>query len=348
MILIQSLTIAGVFSIFFSFILLYFFNKNNFLLDQVSSSKHKQLTNADSLNKISVCGGVIIYFCCIFFFDNDLLFLKCFATFILMVGILSDINIINSPRIRITCQFFIVLLLLLLNEKLVVTDLRIDFINNFLEIKIFSLIFTIFCILILINGTNFLDGINTLVVGYYILVLIAATLIAINFNLYINSNIFYLIIFLSVVFIFNFFNKIYLGDSGSYLISFLTSFFILDFISKNNLTSPYFFCLLLWYPAFENLFSILRRIFRNKKLDQADQAHLHQMIFKFLYNKFLFNKKYLNTTVGILINLYNLIIFFISCKYYLNTKYLIFLISLNVSIYLFLYFFIKKKLNHLN
>ena len=348
MILTQNLVIACIFSISLSFILLYFFNKNNLLLDQISSSKHKQLTKVGSPNKVSVCGGIIIYLCCILFFGNELFYLKCFATFILTIGILSDINKLNSPKVRIICQFLSVLFLLLFDTNLALTDLRVNFINNILETKIFSLLFTIFCILILINGTNFLDGINTLVVGYYLLVLMTVIFTATHFNLYFNLNIFYLMIFLCIAFFFNFFNKIYLGDSGSYLISFFISFFILDFVSMNNLISPYFICLLLWYPAFENLFSILRRTFKKTKLDQADQDHLHQMIFKVLYNKLFFNNKYLNTIVGILINLYNLIIFSISYKYYLNTKYLIFFIFINICVYLLLYFFMKKKLNHLN
>ena len=87
------------------------------------------------------------------------------------------------------------------------------------------------------------------------------------FSLNINSNVYYLIIFLSIVFLLNFLNKIYLGDAGSYLISFLTAYFLLDFYSNNDSISPYFICLLLWYPAFENLFSILRRFSLKKKIE---------------------------------------------------------------------------------
>ena len=60
---------------------------------------------------------------------------------------------------------------------------------------------------------------------------------------------------------FNFFQKIYLGDSGSYIVALVTSFFTLEFVNANDMISPYFICLLLWYPAFENLFTIVRRLF---------------------------------------------------------------------------------------
>ena len=353
MISFQSLLIATTISLLLAFVIFYYLKKNNFLLDQVSSSAHKGLTKNLSSKKVIVCGGIIIFFCCVLFFDNELLILKIFAGLILIVGIFSDINKFNSPKFRILLQSFIVLSFLLINENLTITDLRIDFINKILTIKYVSIIFTMFCMLILINGSNFLDGINTLVVGYYILVLVTIVITSINFNLNINLNIFYLITFLSIIFLFNFFNRIYLGDAGSYLVSFLTAFFVLDFYLENTDSaieiynvSPYFICLLLWYPAFENLFSILRRIFLKKRLDEADQGHLHQMIYCLIDKNRFFDKRYINTATGILINLFNLSVFIISYQFYSKTNYLVCVIFFNIFIYLMIYFILKKKNYH--
>ena len=345
MILIQELLSPLIFTVILSFILLYFFTKKKFLIDQLNSSKHKRLTANNSTNGAILCGGIIIFIAILFFFNNDLYLIKIFSSFILIIGILSDINKFNSPKYRILSQLLIVLFFLLYNENLAIADLRVIFINNILEIKFVSIIFTIFCILILINGSNFLDGLNTLVVGYYILILAIAVLTSLQFNLYIDPNIYYLIIILSVVFVFNFFNKIYLGDAGSYLISFLVAFFLLDFFSKNDSVSPYFICLLLWYPAFENLFSIIRRAFLKRNIDQADAGHLHQMIYRILKNKDCINKKYINTATAMSINLFNFMIFIISYKYYFFTQNLALVIFVNMLSYLLLYSFIKKKLN---
>ena len=49
---------------------------------------------------------------------------------------------------------------------------KISFLDYFLKYKVFALLFSCFCLLILINGTNFIDGINTLVCGYYILIIL--------------------------------------------------------------------------------------------------------------------------------------------------------------------------------
>ena len=348
MILIQELLSPLIFTVILSFILLYFFAKKKFLIDQINSSKHKQLTANNSTNGAILCGGIIIFIAILFFFNNDLYLIKIFSFFILIIGILSDINKFNSPKYRILSQLLIVLFLLMYNENLAIVDLRVAFINNILSIKFIAILFSIFCMLILINGSNFLDGLNTLVAGYYILVLTIIVLTSSQFNLYIDLNIYYLIITISVVFIFNFFNKIYLGDAGSYLISFLTAFFILDFYSQNNSVSPYFICLLLWYPAFENLFSILRRITSKKNIDKADDDHLHQMIYRLLIYKNYLNKRYTNTATAMLINLFNLLIFIFAYKYYFFTEYLILIIFFNITVYLLLYFFIKKNFNYLS
>ena len=343
MISIQNFFLSIIFSTFLSFFLYHFFNKKNFLLDQISSSKHKQLTSKNSSNKVILCGGIIVFINSLFFFDNQLYIIKIFSFFILIIGVLSDINKFNSPKFRIISQFIIVLVFLLLNKNLIISDLRIDFLNNYLEVELISIFFTVFCLLILINGSNFLDGLNTLVTGYYILVLTTIVIVSIEFNLNLNPNVCYLIIFLSIIFLLFFFNKIYLGDAGSYLISFLTAYFLLDFFTNNDTISPYFICLLLWYPAFENLFSILRRFFLKKNIDQADQGHLHQMIYTKLKAISFINKKYLNTSTGMLINFFNFIVFLLSYKYYFFTQNLIMIIIFNVTVYLLLYFSLKKK-----
>ena len=344
--LINSFSYAFIFSILLSFVMLHFLKQKNWLIDKVNTSSHKRLTSIFSSSKTVLCGGIIIFICSVVFLDHELYVLKILGGCMLIVGILSDTNKFNSPKFRFIIQFLIVLLLLVLNQNLAITDLRINFIRDILEIKFFSILFTIFCILILINGSNFLDGVNTLILGYYILVMGVIITTSIQFNLNLNPNIFYLLIFLCTVYMFNFFNKIYLGDAGSYLISFFTAFFILDFFSMNLTVSPYFICLLLWYPAFENLFSILRRVFFKSDLAKADQGHLHQLIYQFFAHNKFFDRKYLNTMTGTLINLFIFLICAIFYNYYSFTKFLVLAIFLNIIIYMFLYFIIKKKLNH--
>ena len=52
--------------------------------------------------------------------------------------------------------------------------------------------------------------------------------------------------------------------------------------------SPFYVVLLLWYPCFENLFSIIRKFSLKKSPINADNNHLHQLIFIYLKNYFEF------------------------------------------------------------
>ena len=192
----------------------YYFKKKNILLDEINYSKHKKL-NFSNLDKPPLCGGIIIYISSLIFFSNVSILLKIFGLAILIIGVFSDINKIPSPKVRIFLQILSILLFVIFSG-LRITDLRIDLFNELLDINYISIIFTVFCLLILLNGSNFLDGLNTLVIGYYILVSVILILISAKFDLSLNDNIFYFLIFLIIIFLFNFFGKIYLGDSGSY------------------------------------------------------------------------------------------------------------------------------------
>ena len=71
---------------------------------------------------------------------------------------------------------------------------RIDILDDILKLDFFSFFFTAFCLLILINGSNFIDGINCNLITYYLLITGIIFLIKgpnINFNL---SNIYLYII----------------------------------------------------------------------------------------------------------------------------------------------------------
>ena len=95
--------------------------------------------------------------------------------------------------------------------------------------------------------------------------------------------------------------------------------------------------MLLWYPAFENFFSILRKVKLNKSALNADFNHFHQLLFLFLNLK-IKNKRIANNLSGITINVYNLSIFLIAVNYFNQTEIMVLLTLFNISIYLICYF----------
>jgi hypothetical protein len=99
---------------------------------------------------------------------------------------------------------------------------------------------------------------------------------------------------------------------------------------------------LLWYPAFENLFSIIRKTLSKLNASKPDNFHLHHLLFSYLKVK-MNNKKIVNSLTGTILNFYNLIIFFIGAQFYNNTNFLVILVIINISVYIFSYFYLLRK-----
>ena len=256
---------------------------------------------------------------------------------------MSDIKKINSPKLRFIIQTLIVLVVVYFSS-INVFETRIVFLDQLLANEIFKILFTVFCILIVINGCNFIDGVNTSLIGYFLIVSLNL------FNLELDGvkisqiiDFYYLITILIVLFIFNFFNKLYLGDGGSYFLGFLFSLCLINTYQIYNNISPYFIICLLWYPAFENLFSILRKRILSSSPLEPDTKHLHQIIFSNLKKNFNINNVFLNTITGMIINMYNLVCITIAAQFYSQTNVQILIIIINIIIYIFFYRLLLAK-----
>ena len=140
----------------------------------------------------------------------------------------------------------------------------------------------------------------------------------------------------------NFTNFIYLGDSGAYGISFIVGITLIDIYMMYKNISPYFVAIILWYPAFENLFSIIRKKIYNIDATQPDTSHLHQLLFVLLKKKLKNFNNYNNQLTSVIILSYNFLTILISTNYYSHTKILVTILIFNISIYLISYILLKK------
>lgn len=74
---------------------------------------------------------------------------------------------------------------------------------------------------------------------------------------------------------------IFLGDGGAYLIGFLVAELSVLLVARNPQVSPWFPLLLAFYPIFETVFTIFRRVVIGKTHPGLpDAAHLHQLIYR--------------------------------------------------------------------
>ncbi len=325
---------------FFIYMINFFLTKKN-LLPNYSGDNHQKFFNK---NKIQLSGGIFLIpiFFLLTYDYSVILTISLFSIFLL--GLFSDIGFFSSAKLRFLSQSIIIFLFLFYSNY-TLTSVRIDVFDLMLENYLFSLFFTLFCLMILINGTNFIDGLNGLVLCYYfMIVLVVFHLRLFEYSFLSNLDITLIMMIFVYLILFNIFNQLFLGDSGSYLIGFLFGILLLQIYENNQLLSPYFIALLLWYPAFEILFSIIRKIKFRKSPFKPDNKHFHHLLFLYIYKKFNFKNNLSNCLSALTIILYNAIIFLIAIQNIQHTSLQVTLFALNVSIYIILYLKLNQSL----
>ncbi len=288
-------------------------------------------------------GGLIIFTFLLYeaILKSDFYFLLFYFSFF-VIGFCSDLKLLNNPNKRLLIQFIILLPFIVLLD-IQILETRLIPIDTLLKYNAFNYFFVVFCLLVLINGSNFVDGINSLLISYVLIIFI---LMLINFTGFINNaesikNLSYIVF---ILLIFNLFGILILGDSGSYLLSLYLGLHLIEFSNSSILISPYFVVLLLWYPCFELLFSIIRRQINGLNSYNPDTQHLHQMIYKYVSSKNNLEQNTNHFITTFIIIIYNLFSFIIAFKFYYHTDILVYLIVNNVIVYVLSYNFLKAKI----
>ena len=317
------------FYLFLLTVLIIFLNKYlvnlNFLVNETGDRHQKFASN----KVIPLTGGVFLFLSFLYFINDEVLSFILFSFLIFILGIFSDLKDIKSASLRLIMQISIVLTFVVFND-LQLFNTKIYLLDKLLSNNSFNYIFVSFCILIVINGSNFFDGLNTLNIGYYLLV--SLIIFYLKQNQIISVNEIFIEFFLNLI------NKIYLGDAGSYLLGFTFAVYLIKLYIDNQDLSPFFIIVLLWYPSYETLFSIIRKNIMNKSPMDPDSNHLHQQIFHLIKKKLKLSKLYSNLLAANLINLYNLVIFVISLNFLSNSQIQVLLILLNITLYTLIYF----------
>ena len=118
---------------------------------------------------VPIAGGVgiffsflIVYFYFLLFRNSIFLEYLSFSILFFFLGIVDDIKINISAKVRLALMIMFLILLVKYNNFYIELT-GIEIINNWLKAsKIFSLIFVGLCFLFVINGANLIDGYNGL------------------------------------------------------------------------------------------------------------------------------------------------------------------------------------------
>ena len=308
-----------------------------------SGDNHQSFSN---VGNIPLSGGIFLIFPIIYLYSNDLI-LVTFLSTIFLLGFFSDRKILVSPQKRFLFQVISILLFVIIADLKIITS-RIELFDIMLSNQVFAYLFSTFCLLILINGSNFIDGLNGLLISYSLIVIYTLGNLELITDQIISNQNFYLILWLMLLVLFlNIFNILMMGDGGAYLLGFLLGFVIITSHENNPNISPYFYISIIWYPCFENLFSILRKL--NKKFSplNPDNKHLHQLVFFFVKEKINLSTILPNNLSSAILIFFNFLIIYISSLNPSSTMYQVKLILCSIIFYITGYFMLNKfyKLN---
>ena len=303
------------------------FKKKGILLNY-SGDIHQSFSNKKN---VPLAGGLFILIPIVFFLND--LFINFFIVLIYLIGFFSDRKMVVSAKKRFLIQCLLILLFVAIFDVKVDSS-RLELFDIILNNKYFAIFFSAFCLLILINGCNFIDGLNGLLISSTIIILLMLTKLNLIDNLIISDqSINLIILILLLLLLLNIFNVLMLGDSGAYLLGFFIGFLIISSHRSNPDVSPYFFISLIWYPCFENLFSILRKLNKEFSPLKPDSKHLHQLVLFFLTKKFDLKLILSNNLSSGIICFFNFLIIYISTLNPSNTFFQIKLISTSIIFY---------------
>jgi len=303
--------------IFFVLLIFFSFFLNKYILLIFYRSKYTSFVDSDykkpqAFHETSTyrLGGITIFLtlssCFLYLFISKNIYIleyTSFCSLFFVLGLLDDFKLNIAPKFRLMAMISILIFLVISND-FYIEKTGLSFLNNLLEIDIFSLFFIILCFLFIINGANLIDGFNGLLSIHALIIF--SILFFINLTNQNNDLLYILLCIILSVLVFLKFNfpkaQMFLGDSGAYLLGTLITVSIIKTSIAIPSISPFFFCVLLIYLFFEVFFSFFRKIFVVKQSPLLpDNKHMHMNFFKFLLKK---NKSKLksNYQVSIYIN----------------------------------------------
>ena len=232
-------------------------------------------------------GGLIIYS---FFlsvvslgeFDHNIELIVTIGFFVCLTGFVDDrINLNPSNKIVLILIPSIYLIL----SGISINDLgQYEYLGN-LELGKFKIPFLLMAIGLLINATNYIDGIDGLLLTFFLSCLLYYIFL-IDDSKTVNLLKFFVIA--------SFFNlilnllpskskfKVFSGDSGSLFIGFFISFMTIELYNSFNIHPAFLICPL-WYPVYDFLFVSINRLLNKKSIFKPDNTHLHHVISKKFY-----------------------------------------------------------------
>jgi UDP-N-acetylmuramyl pentapeptide phosphotransferase/UDP-N-acetylglucosamine-1-phosphate transferase len=162
-----------------------------------------------------------------------------------------------------------------------ITAVDLPLIDNALEFTALSFAFTLFAVAGVSHATNVIDGLNGLSGIISILAAMGLALVGWSVGDAFVASAAVIVAASMAGFLFLNFpgGRIFLGDGGAYLVGLLLAELSVLLVHRNSEVSVWFPLVLLAYPIWETIFSMLRRRSRGCSTGKADRLHLHSLVY---------------------------------------------------------------------
>ena len=182
----QNELFISLFLIIFLFIINSILKKFDISLDKISIvEKHKSLLRSGNSTPLS--GTYFFLPIVLFLFYQIDLILVIFCSLFFVLGLLSDLKIASSYKLRLLVQFLLLSLLFFISKEIIIST-RITFIDNLMNYDLTRILICTFFFMVLINGFNLIDGTNCLCSLNLLIITIFIFLLIYDLNLDFKNN----------------------------------------------------------------------------------------------------------------------------------------------------------------
>ena len=211
----------------------------------------------------------------IFFYKIEKFTFLSFLIFFFIIGFYDDKKNIK-PSIRFFLLILFTMIYIFLDNNLLIKKFTLSFYDHKIFLNDYSVIFTIFCFVILINALNFYDGINGQSLIFFINVFLYLLFLTKRYEFY-----GFIIIVLLFILILNLKNKLFLGDNGVYGLGItLSTSIIYEHNVHNNIHFADEIFLLLLLPGLDLLRLTASRLYKKRNPFYGDRNHIHHLLIK--------------------------------------------------------------------
>ena len=168
---------------------------------------------------------------------------------------------------------------------LIYYGVKVNFITNpfggFIYLGVYTVPFTVFWIVSIINTINLIDGLDGLAAGVSIIAVLTLFAVALQENQLAASMLAVLLAGSCLGFLKYNFNpaQVFMGDTGSMFIGYIIAAVSITGALKSAAAVTIFVPMLaLAIPILDTTFAIIRRIFNDRPIGEADHGHIHHRL----------------------------------------------------------------------